>query len=380
VHRGILGRGPLHTSIGGRRAFLRHAAAAATSLSVGRVASAAVTPSLAPVLVNSDRVTRTIVGLRPFRPSGFVVRADKLRRHTVVHNYGHGGAGVTLSWGTSQLAFEEVQRVGNGAVAVLGCGICGLTSALLLLRSGREVTIYAENLPPNTTSNIAGALWFPTGFFDKDKATPEFLEQFRRAARISQRVYQTYANDPRYGVYWIRLHELRNAMPAGDPLVEGNDLYPGYATVQDPDRYFGSPYTVRFDTLMIDPDIYLRTLMSDFFAAGGRIVQRHFEAERDVFDLREKIVVNCTGLGAGKLFGDEEITPVRGQLTMLLPQDDIDYGYVSGGTEHGLLYMFPRKTGIVLGGTSKRGDWSLEPDPVEKNRMLAGHAALAARL
>jgi hypothetical protein len=65
---------------------------------------------------------------------------------------------------------------------------------------------------------------------------------------------------------------------------------------------------------------------------------------------------------------------------MLLPQDDIDYGYVSGGTEHGLLYMFPRKTGIVLGGTSKRGDWSLAPDPEEKNRMLAGHSAFAALL
>src|SRR6476659_1129019 len=56
------------------------------------------------VRVSPERVIRTIVGLRPFRPSGFVVRAEKLDDKLVVHNYGHGGAGITLSWGTSHLA------------------------------------------------------------------------------------------------------------------------------------------------------------------------------------------------------------------------------------------------------------------------------------
>ena len=49
---------------------------------------------------------RTVAGLRPYRAAGFVVRAEALGDKRLVHNYGHGGAGITLSWGTSKLATE----------------------------------------------------------------------------------------------------------------------------------------------------------------------------------------------------------------------------------------------------------------------------------
>jgi len=118
---------------------------------------------LARVLVSPERVIRTVVGLRPFRPSGFVVRAEKLDDKLLIHNYGHGGGGVTLSWGTSQLAVEDVSSSGlSGSAAVLGCGAVGLATARLLQRHGFDVTIYARDIPPNTTSNVAGASWFPT--------------------------------------------------------------------------------------------------------------------------------------------------------------------------------------------------------------------------
>jgi D-amino-acid oxidase len=51
--------------------------------------------SLPRVDIAADRITRRITGLRPFRPSGFVVRAERLGEKTVIHNYGHGGCGVT---------------------------------------------------------------------------------------------------------------------------------------------------------------------------------------------------------------------------------------------------------------------------------------------
>ena len=113
------------------------------------------------VNVQADREIRTITGLRPFRPSGFVVRGQKLDQKLVVHNYGHGGAGVTLSWGTAELACREVDSTGEKNVAVLGCGAVGLATARLLQERGCKVTIYAKNLPPDTTSNVAGAQWFP---------------------------------------------------------------------------------------------------------------------------------------------------------------------------------------------------------------------------
>ena len=75
-----------------------------------RIVPAARGAAAARVRVSADRVIRSTVGLRPFRPVGFVVRAEKLDAKTVIHNYGHGGAGITLSWGTAQLAVDLAPR------------------------------------------------------------------------------------------------------------------------------------------------------------------------------------------------------------------------------------------------------------------------------
>src|SRR5579883_1222090 len=62
--------------------------------------------SLVPVKVDQSRVIRSAVGLRPYRPSGFVLKAETIGHKTLVHNYGHGGAGVSLSWGCATLAAD----------------------------------------------------------------------------------------------------------------------------------------------------------------------------------------------------------------------------------------------------------------------------------
>ncbi|MEM9706545.1 MAG: FAD-dependent oxidoreductase [Pseudomonadota bacterium] len=337
----------------------------------------------APLSVSSDRVARTVVGHRPYRSSGFVLKSEKVGKRTVVHNYGHGGCGVTLSWGCAELAVEEALKVSDERRAiVIGAGAVGLTTALTLLRRGFEVSVYGENLPPYTTSNIAGAYWHPTTLFDDDALTDPFVEQFRLAARLAQRRFQHMANDPQYGVYWMRHLDLREATPEKprEQYLEGDDLYPGLSVIEDSNRYFGYPYVVRKHALMIDPDVFLAALVREIEAAGGRIERRRFERDADIFDQRAKLFFNCTGLGARALFGDEELGPARGQLTMLLPQANVDYGYVTNGEEHGLLYMFPRLGSVVLGGTVKHGDWSTEPDSAEMNRMLTGHADVSARI
>ena len=84
--------------------------------------------------------------------------------------------------------------------------------------------------------------------------------------------------------------------------------------------------------------------------------------------LPESAVVNCTGLGAGALFGDQTLEPIKGQLSFLLPQPEVDYI-----TLHRGLYMMPRGDGILLGGTHERGEWSLLPDEAAAERILAGH-------
>ena len=100
-------------------------------------------PRLVPVNVSRERVIRTTVGLRPHRDAGFVVRADRLDEKLLVHNYGHGGAGYSLSWGTGLLATELALGHTERRAAVIGSGIVGLTTARQLQRHGFDVTIYA---------------------------------------------------------------------------------------------------------------------------------------------------------------------------------------------------------------------------------------------
>ena len=174
------------------------------------------TLSLPPINASWDRVIRTTVGLRPHRPSGFVVRAEKLDAKTVVHNYGHGGAGHSLGWGTGQLAVELALPHDERRAAVLGCGTVGLTAARQLQRSGFDVTIYTLAVPPYTTSNMALAGFTPTaGLVAVGRRTPAWDAQFRRAVEISYLQFQLLVG-PHYGVSWIDRYDTMDQLPRTD--------------------------------------------------------------------------------------------------------------------------------------------------------------------
>src|SRR3546814_2483602 len=121
------------------------------------------TGCLPPVKVSAGRVIRTMAGLRPYRASGFVVRSEALGDQRLVHNYGHGGAGITLSWGTSKLATELGLPRRQGPVEVIGAGIMGLTTGRLVQDAGHPVPLYTSVPLPDTTSAIAGRHRSPSG-------------------------------------------------------------------------------------------------------------------------------------------------------------------------------------------------------------------------
>ena len=102
---------------------------------------------------------------------------------------------------------------------------------------------------------------------------------------------------------------------------------------------------------------------------------QEFHDTAEIATLSQPVVVNCTGLGSRALFSDTELIPIKGQLTFLLPQPEVNYIVLAGD-----LYMFPRRDGIVLGGTHVRGDWRLEPDLVAKGQILSGHSRLFSGL
>jgi glycine/D-amino acid oxidase-like deaminating enzyme len=285
---------------------------------------------------------------------------------------------MTLSWGTSYLAVEEAVQSGATRMAVLGCGGVGLAAARLLQQRGIAVTIYAKALPPDTTSNIAGAQWFPFTVFDEDKQSPEFMNQFVRACRFSYRWYQNLVGS-NYGVRWIPNYSCSNHARDEQGLLgrEGviHDLLPGVRDLNANEHPFPYPYVREFYTMLMEPAVYLQAVLRDFRIAGGTVVVRDFASREQIQSLPEKTIINCTGLGSRELFGDSELVPIKGQLTVLLPQPEINYIVLASGT-----YMFPRSDGILLGGTHERGVWSMEPNAEAKAQIVATHTEFFSKM
>src|SRR4051794_33826649 len=318
---------------------------------------------LAPVLVDESRVIRTMAGLRPYRRQGFVIRQEQLGEKRLVHNYGHGGAGITLSWGTSKLATELGLQAHSGPVAVLGSGVVGLSTAHLVQEAGFPVTVYAAALPPDTTSNIAGGQFHPFGLFKEDSVTPEWKAQFARALDYSWRRFQIMVGDD-YGIRWLPTY-----VETDSPDAKVIATFPPINRMLTPAEHpFPWASTLRYDTMYVETGRYLRQMIRDVQGAGGKIEVRKFATPADLASLPESLVFNCTGLGSRELFGDQELRPVRGQLAILEPQPEVRYAFTGGPG-----YMFPRPDGIVLGGTYEVGQWDATPEPEAIARIIAAH-------
>jgi glycine/D-amino acid oxidase-like deaminating enzyme len=363
-----------------RRSFLASAFAAGSyaALAGGPSARAAFAAQeepprrLPPLKVSRDRVIRTIVGLRPYRAEGFVLTNERLGEKVVVHNYGHGGGGVSLSWGVAVLAAEQARNLEDRDVAVVGCGVVGLSTARVLQRRGKAVTLYSRELPPETTSNVAGALWYPTHVYDPQRVSATFLERYGLACRLAHREFQSYVG-AEYGVRWMETYSLRTEPESSNfESAGGAELYPEIRRYADARTHFGYPYVRRFTSLMIEPQTYLRALLRDFYTAGGKLVVRELKSREEVAALPERVVFNCTGLGARALFGDQGLASMRGQIEVLLPQPELDYGYLANS-----LYMFPRADGVILCGTFEAGNWSMDADAATTTRIIEGNAQIA---
>lgn len=353
-----------------RRAILGSGMAGAASLALPGCATTGgrageVSACLPRVNVAGNRVIRTVAGLRPYRPGGFRVEREALGTKAVVHNYGHGGAGITLCWGTSRLATGIGLPGHRGPVAVIGAGAVGLTTARLVQEAGYPVTIYTAALPPETTSNIAGGQWQPYGHFDDDAVTPEWKAQLAAALDYSWRRFQIMVGDD-YGIRWVPTY-VENGSDRANPHRPNNRV------LQPGEHPFPVDRVARYDTMYVETGRFLRELTKDVHIAGGRIVVRRFDNPADIAALPENLVFNCTGLGAGALFGDSTIYPIRGQLAILIPQPEIRYAFNGSAG-----YMFPRADGILLGGTYERHVADATPQAADIARIVESHRRLFA--
>ena len=313
---------------------------------------------LVPIRAGTDRITRITVCTRPFRAQGPRLDTEQIGSKLVVHNYGHGGSGWSLSWGSSGIAVRKAMASGERDIAVIGCGALGLTSALLLQRAGARVTIYAKELPPNVRSSLATGLWTPDSRIClEENATPAFRQLWEQMARSSYQTYQNFLGLSGTPVEFIdnyfvsdkpaaaRRRALDNGRPRfadlqrellPDLLTQGVDFAPGSHSL-------GSRYLRRSSMMMFNLTAYSRLLLGDFAANGGRIEIAEFHTPDDFAKLREKTLINATGYGARALFGDESLTPVRGQLARAIPQPEVNYGIYYQGVG-----FVPRRDGLVF--------------------------------
>ena len=232
----------------------------------------------------------------------------------------------------------------------------GLTTAQLLQEQGWAVTIYAKDLPPNTTSNVAGAVF---GAGPDPTFSAEFAEVYDRVARQAFRHHESRIGQG-YGVRWIE--EYAEATDEKVEELETETLADLYRveTLGKAEHPFPWERVLKWRTLLIETPIFLDRLVQEVRARGGRIVTEEFQDAASVLALEEDVVFNCTGIGARALFGDEELTPVKGQYTVLKPQPGVDY--IAGA--------IPREDGILIGGIAQSGEWSLEPDRDAERRYM----------
>jgi len=347
---------------------------------------------LAPLRAGTDHIFDITVCLRPFRAAGPRLDTERIRDTLVVHNYGHGGSGWSLSWGSSTIAVNKALAQSPDRIAIVGCGALGLTSALLAQAAGKPVTIYAREMFQQSQSARASGSFTPDSRIAlADAVSPEFPALWEEMARTSFKTFQSHQGLPGDPVRRIDRYSVSD-QPAQAPRAhaEGElefvayrgrlqDLYPPGENLRPADTPFRAASVRRRKVLMFNIASYSQMLMTQFRLAGGRLEQREFHDPRELGGLPEKVVINCTGYGARALCRDETIVPVRGQLAHLIPQADFDYAL-----DYRDVNVIPRSDGIVVqsvagGDMSGYKDESLVPDRQEADAAVQTLEALYSR-
>lgn len=312
---------------------------------------------------SESRVRGFTCGLRPFRQGSPRLEVEISNGKVLAHNYGHGGSGITMAWGAAEEILRRLEphtQPGDRPVAVLGAGILGLCTALLALEQGQDVTVYAKDLPPApTTSSIAGGLWAPTHVGAGSSEEEHALHD-----RILRRSWQLFEKlDPlRYGVEKVPMFEADNRLYDLDPMPSG--------LTEPPRRLTRLPFSGPqppgqvWDTLLIETPKFLRVLLDDILAKGGKVRELEFQGPKDLHALSEPIVINCLGLGAAKVACDPQMQPIRGQLVLL---DPAPRPFV---LDHSMGYIISRRDVLILGGTFEEGVSDMTPNDVTCREIL----------
>jgi D-amino-acid oxidase len=249
-------------------------------------------------------------------------------------------------------------------VLVLGAGVIGLTTAVQLAESGQRVEVRTAVPPALTTSAAAGAIW---GLYHVTRE-----ECVLRWSRETLQMLIKLADEPATGVRLVRGVEASRT-PA--VLLDGVDLLPGLRRCEPAELPSGFAAGFEYTAPLVDMPTYLGYLAGRLRAAGGQLVVAPVD-RLDVAAHDAAAVVNCTGIRARELSGDDEVYPVRGQVVVAANPGITDFFAEDSDTSTELLYILPHEDKVVLGGTAEPGRWSLTPDPATAAAIVARCAAV----
>ena len=244
-----------------------------------------------------------------------------------------------------------------GRVTVVGAGVIGLSCAVRLLEAGHRVDVLARDLPRETTSAVAAAIWYPYRAWPADKVLAWSRETYEVFASIA-------ANHADSG---IRLQ-------AGTEVVARRDERPWWAeavpdlreTLEVPAGYDGG-WT--FTSQVVEMPLYLDWLTGQVLEAGGSITRLNLHGLPATGSGGPDAVVDCSGIGAKFLAADPSVYPVQGQI-VLVEQVGLDRWWVDNVNPEGPTYVVPRSRDIVVGGTDLDGEWSRTPSPEVASAIL----------
>ena len=328
-------------------------------------------PPLALVRAHTDRLFDIKVCIRPFRTKGPNLDVEQIGDAMVVHNYGHGGSGWSLSWGSADMAVQKAMSRSPKQIAVIGCGIIGLTSAITAQRAGAQVTIYTRELLPRTRSVRANGSWTPDSRIALAAEAPaNFGDTWEKMARMSWKNLRPYLGRPGSPVAFTDHYRLSdtpfgqpgpidpNLPPLPQPTWAGlpaksadfaryeeriHDLTPKPEILADDNNPFPVKYASRTTQMFFNFTEYGHLLTSEFFAAGGKIQMRDFHSPSELASLKEKVVINCPGFAARDWWKDKAMMPVRGQTGWLIPQPEVNYAMTYRNVQ-----MLSKSDGIMV--------------------------------
>lgn len=253
-------------------------------------------------------------------------------------------------------------------IVVVGAGVSGLTCALRLLEDGHDVEVWARDRSPDTTSDVAAAVWYPLRG-ERDERTDRWLP-------VSYERFLSLAGDPKSGVVPRGGVELFRE-PAEDAWWR--EILPGFRHARPDELPAGFADGFVAERIpVVEMSTYLPYLARRIATRGGRMRACVLATLGEALAVAD-MVVNCAGLGARELCDDDDVVPVRGQVARVA-QFGLERYILDEWNPDGITYMYPRATDVVLGGTREEGVWSREPDPATERAIIERCAALDPRV